>query len=385
MRQLHGVNLGNWLVLERWMDETPFEGTDEATVPDETWLARTLDNATLAARLRHHRDTYITENDFAAIARLGLDFVRLPVPYFVFGDRSPFVGCVEYVDRALAWAKAYGLSVLLDLHTVPGSQNGFDNGGLLGVCTWHTTRRGDPDEVEFALGVLERLARRYGTHPALFGIEALNEPVSPELFASRGDHARAVDAVEARGSEGVPTEFLHEFYLEAYRRLRPLLPADKAIVFHEGFRPFIWREFFSARGPAAHMRGVMLDTHPYLASIERELGLPATGWAYRTTALIARRVLRDMAREVPVMVGEWCLENGWARKLGPDARHAGRRRARRYRATAAMERWAFGPCAATCFWSWQMLREDRATLLGTWREGWDMRLAVERGWLHYNR
>jgi hypothetical protein len=27
--------------------------------------------------------------------------------------------------------------VLLDLHTVPDSQNGHDGGGLCGVCKWH--------------------------------------------------------------------------------------------------------------------------------------------------------------------------------------------------------------------------------------------------------
>lgn len=34
------------------------------------------------------------------------------------------------------------------------SQNGFDNGGISGVCKWAQL----PDEVEFVLSVLERLA-----------------------------------------------------------------------------------------------------------------------------------------------------------------------------------------------------------------------------------
>ena len=44
--------------------------------------------------------------------------------------------------------------------------NGFDNGGLSGVCKWAQ----NPDEVEFVLGVLERLAKRYGTRKGLMGI-----------------------------------------------------------------------------------------------------------------------------------------------------------------------------------------------------------------------
>ena len=52
------------------------------------------------------------------------------------------------------------------------SQNGFDNGGISGVCKWAQL----PDEVEFVLSVLERLAKRYGHRQALMGIEIINEP-----------------------------------------------------------------------------------------------------------------------------------------------------------------------------------------------------------------
>lgn len=34
------------------------------------------------------------------------------------------------------WAEECGVQILIDLHTVPGSQNGYDNGGITGVCKW---------------------------------------------------------------------------------------------------------------------------------------------------------------------------------------------------------------------------------------------------------
>ena len=37
MKKIKGTNLGNWLVLERWMQEDIFRKTD---APDETWLYR---------------------------------------------------------------------------------------------------------------------------------------------------------------------------------------------------------------------------------------------------------------------------------------------------------------------------------------------------------
>ena len=112
MKQIHGTNLGNWLVLEKWMSPELFEGTG---TEDETWLARKLPADEFAAKLKQHRDTYVTEQDFQFIAESGLDTVRLPVTYGVFGDRPPLTGAIEYVDKAMDWAEKYGLKVLLDL------------------------------------------------------------------------------------------------------------------------------------------------------------------------------------------------------------------------------------------------------------------------------
>ena len=210
MKPIHGTNLGNWLVLEKWMKPDLFESSG---TEDETWLARKLPPEEFAAKLKEHRDTYVTEDDFSYIASQGLNMVRLPVPYFTFGDRAPFVGCVEYIDKAFDWAEKYGLQILLDLHTVPYSQNGYDNGGLTGVCKWCKY----PEEVEFALTVLERLAQRYGQRKGLYGIEVLNEPISWIVYRTAPSTGKAEDKEEAKGSGYVPLPFLKEFYTNAYK------------------------------------------------------------------------------------------------------------------------------------------------------------------------
>ena len=176
---ISGVNLGNWLVLEKWMSPSVF--ADAGGAEDEYSLSRNLAHDDLARRLEAHRDTYITEGDFARLAAEGIDAVRLPVPFFLFGSCPPYIGCISYVDKAFAWANRYGLKILLDLHTVPGSQNGFDNGGQIGVVSWHTSHK----DITFALSVLDRMARRYGGDAALFGIEVLNEPKLPMRFLKR--------------------------------------------------------------------------------------------------------------------------------------------------------------------------------------------------------
>lgn len=140
--RINGVNLGNWLVLERWMKPGIFAASGEA---DEIWLHRATKSAELEALLTRHRDTYITEADFRNIAAHGCNLVRIPVPYFVFGDVPGHPGCTEYLDRAFDWAERTGLKILIDLHTVPGSQNGFDNGGLTAAwCAGIVARERSP-------------------------------------------------------------------------------------------------------------------------------------------------------------------------------------------------------------------------------------------------
>lgn len=162
--KIKGVNLGGWLVLEKWMAPHLFDGTN---ADDEYYLPQELSEKEYLARITQHRSNFITEANFLRIASAGFNLVRIPVPYFIFGDRKPFIGAIDELDRAFNWAEAYGLKILIDLHTAPDSQNGFDNGGISGVCKWAQ----EPAEVEFELSVLERLAKRYHDRTALYGIE----------------------------------------------------------------------------------------------------------------------------------------------------------------------------------------------------------------------
>ena len=86
--KVKGVNLGNWLVLEKWMSPALFAGT---TAEDEYYLPRQLSKEVYEARIKIHRSEYITERDFVTIKSMGMEAVRIPVPYFIFGDREPFI------------------------------------------------------------------------------------------------------------------------------------------------------------------------------------------------------------------------------------------------------------------------------------------------------
>ena len=358
---LKGVNLGNWLVLEKWMSPALFDGT---AAEDEIHLWRELGETAARERFKVHRDSWVTDRDFVYLAAKGIELIRIPIPYFIFGDVPPYVGCIDYLDTAFEWAQRHGQKVLIDLHTVPGSQNGFDNGGICGVCTFHK----EPENVDFALGVLERLAARYRDHPSLWGIQVLNEPISQEIWdlVDIPNRYPAVDPAEAAGSEPVPTEFLKRFYRDAYERIRAQAP-EATVVFHDGFRIEEWKGYFTA----PDFENVVLDTHLYLmmltmSSGDRELD--------EYLAFVADRfagTVREAARDIPVMIGEWCLDT--ASKKALDLDDDERRSYFRKIADAQLRAWE--PAVAWTYWSYKLHTEDPQ------HDPWDMGRAIELRWL----
>ena len=381
---IKGVNLGNWLVLEKWMSPTLFDGT---TAEDEYSLPRQLSPEVYEARIKIHRSEYITERDFASIRRMGLNTVRIPVPYFIFGDRAPFIGCVRELDRAFVWAEKYGLKILIDLHTAPLSQNGFDNGGISGVCKWSQT----PEEVDFVLDVLEKLARRYGRREGLFDITPINEPVTREMWDLMQVQKRypPADPDLAEGSGPNTMEFLRDFYDRAYERIRPHVLTDKYVVFHDAFQLRSWKDFITQ----PKFQQVMLDTHQYLMMAEA-MGCEQTPEGY--TAYIRENFAKGIAEVqayVPVICGEWCLFNSYA--VGQDTRGGQSvlngvefsgggmpedeaRRVYRQLAEEQLRAWRAG--AGYFYWSYKLLLDVANEPQWTGWDCWDLEKCVDMGW-----
>jgi glucan 1,3-beta-glucosidase len=274
------------------------------------------------------------------------------------------VGCIEYLDKAFRWADRYKIKVLIDLHTVPDSQNGFDNGGICGVCKWHK----NPEHVEFALEILERLTNRYRDRKSFWGIEVLNEPISQELWdqADIPNRYPAVDKDYAAGSEPVPTDFLKSFYKEAYRRIRAQSD-DVTIVFHDGFRIREWVGFFTV----PDFKNIVVDIHLYLMMSTWTAG---DGDLDDYLLYIENEfdgTLREMSQHFPLMVGEWCL-NTMSKK---DAVLTGDERLDFYRRLAAAQLRAWNHTLGWFYWSYK-LQVDALEL-----DAWDMGKTIELGYL----
>ena len=104
----------------------------------------------------------------------------------------------------------------------------FDNGGICGVCKWSK----HPEEVEFVLSVLERLAERYGERKGLWGIEVINEPVTenmwetmkvPEREPSVSDGCRGKGL---RADNGRISELYQRTFSERYSGNGRIFPGD---------------------------------------------------------------------------------------------------------------------------------------------------------------
>ena len=103
---IKGVNLGNWLVLEKWMNPALFEGT---TAEDEYYLPTQLSPEVYEARIKIHRSEYITERDFVTIKRMGMDSVRIPVPYLYLGTESHLSAALKNWIKHLTGRKSTDL------------------------------------------------------------------------------------------------------------------------------------------------------------------------------------------------------------------------------------------------------------------------------------
>ncbi|ESK92046.1 exo-beta- -glucanase [Moniliophthora roreri MCA 2997] len=264
--RIRGVNVGGWLTIEPFIAPALFEKYANATPTpvDEYTL-----HAAIAAdpanggldQIEDHYKTFITEKDFAEIAEAGMNYVRIPIPFWALEVREnePYLPKTawKYFLKAVGWARKYGLRVNLDLHTAPGSQNGWNHSGKLGDVNWLMGPMGFAN-AQRTLDYIRILAEfinqpQYRNVVTIFGI--LNEPREP--FSGM--------------------EQIQSFYVEAYRIIREITGIGQGawVSFHDAFTSRgDWDGFL----PNADR--VMLDSHPYIAFGDQA----DEGWGVRTDA-----------------------------------------------------------------------------------------------------
>jgi glucan 1,3-beta-glucosidase len=286
MTALKGINLGGWLVAERWMTPKLFSGL---SAHDE-WSLRASDPGEGRERLKRHRETFVTEADIATIAREGFDMVRLPVGYWLWRQADGYLEDSQIVGRLLDWCQTYSLGVIISLHGAPGSQNGWDHSGRIGDIGWQRS-----ENVELSRETVADIVKRYGHHPALIGINPLNEP-----------------------HDSLPLGTLGSYYLACAKLIREGAHAGVRTIFSDSFRPRAMQQELQRLG----LMESILDVHLYQVfdskyrslTFDEHIGIIQNDW---------QQLLSDCSAVQDVMVGEWSamLDAELFAGLGDETRH----------------------------------------------------------------
>lgn len=180
------------------------------------------------------------------------DTVRIPVPHWAFSASpdEPYLALAEqpYIGNAIKMAAKYGLSVLLDLHTAPNSQNGYDNSGKYGNVGFRTNNGGV--NAQRVLTALQTMVKLYVNDPqykgAVKSIEVLNEPICASLGA----------------------DYMTQIYQNAYTTIRSAIAPNAlvkpTIVLHDCFISPLsnWAPAVGSGGGLSTM-SFTLDAHRY--------------------------------------------------------------------------------------------------------------------------
>lgn len=185
-RPIRGVNVGGWLVIEPFITPSLFNYPASANVVDEYTLTQKL-GSTAARTIETHYASFLSKSDFQNIRAAGFDHVRIPYPYWAVRtyDGDPYVPQISwrYLLRSIEWCRENGLRVNLDLHAVPGSQNGWTHSGHLGPINWISGPQGSLN-AQRSLDIHKQLATffaqpRYKNIITMYGL--VNEPKMIDL------------------------------------------------------------------------------------------------------------------------------------------------------------------------------------------------------------
>lgn len=136
------------------------------------------------AWLNQHFQNFITKHDLKRLVDFGITHVRVPLPHWILGnvkDHEPWIVGNRYAAfrRMCQWARELGLQVWPDIHTAPGSQNGFDNSGQsLRQVSCHGWLN-HPQNVRRSLDVIKQITSQIvadNLDDVVTGFGLLNEP-----------------------------------------------------------------------------------------------------------------------------------------------------------------------------------------------------------------
>lgn len=175
--QLKGLNLGSWLLMEKWM--CPL---DSGSMPDNYSVLTNLDSrfGVIAERdlIHTYQTNWITTSDLDNITNAGFNCVRCPVWWgnFFSMTNTTSSGWRSDAFAELDWlvtnCTARGIYVVIDLHGVIGQQGTSQDTGEQNVNEYWTN---SVDQSQTAWMWLQ-IASHYNGNGTVAGYDLINEP-----------------------------------------------------------------------------------------------------------------------------------------------------------------------------------------------------------------
>ena len=366
-----GANLGSSFVVEDWL----YEGdTSSADGTAYRWHM----SAMTPAEMKDHLTKRISRENFVAMRDYGVRVLRLPVGYWNFvsfaagygpnvpAEDAEFMDKLEelmspaqyrpHLARAFSLAAEFGMQILLDLHALPGSQNGeMHSGWREGKGLGDEAKAGQSHfdtpwnwsltlGMEEKAGVLEKMvdfvldwaaASEISLASVLYGVQVINEPNTAKFgpggcfVTSFKKHLR-------------PYQDLMRYYDLAIRTVR-----DRGLPLHIPVILYAWTSEmqnylarmdrepllrFSQASNYSIFGQVVWDTHVYNAAFDPDLQQriqkfpasinprdwrdPSSAWRSRLRTEIINPAYKEDLRLIrsftsvfgnQVIVGEWTL------------------------------------------------------------------------------
>ncbi|MBP3705267.1 MAG: cellulase family glycosylhydrolase [Clostridia bacterium] len=212
---LRGINLGNWLLMETWMNAVPEYTSDWAHYDTLEVLNERFGAEKTEALMRVYQDSFITADDIAQIEKLGFNCVRVPFWYrnFMNEDGSWLAENAEdnpgfqKFDWLIEQCGQHGVYVILDMHGAPGGQSMNHSTGKAGRNLLYT----EEEYMQTAERLWTVIAERYKESPVVSAYDLLNEPQNNGGYT--GDTAWEAESEEA-------VTYTNEAYDRLYKAVR---------------------------------------------------------------------------------------------------------------------------------------------------------------------
>lgn len=304
--KIRGVNLGGWLVLEPWITPSIFQTFNEqqpyyngTNVVVDEWTywqyGPTAVGLSHTEFIKSHWTSWVTKDHLHILKKAGITHLRIPIGYWYFEilDDEPFKSGGDVFDFGLeqlkvlcGWAQEIKLKLLFDLHTAPGSQNGFDNSGRRGPIR---VLEGDNiKRTERVVGMMSDWVKENVPDEILFGIEVLNEP----------------NTFDGTVGDEVWEEMKGTFYPDTYKVVRERFSSKSIVVLQTAFRP---PNDYIGLFPESEYQGVYLDDHTYQCfGGYNKMAYEWNGWSLHLIETCNKKPIYSNT-PLPTFVGEFSL------------------------------------------------------------------------------